>query len=385
MQFQASNDHNVYILGAGFSTTAGLPVMSGLLNRMRDALGWLPSQNRLHECEAIERVLKYRLNAASAAYWSTLDLENVEQLFSLASAAQDPIREYIPIAIAATLDYARLHGDDRQINTIFTDPSADQKYRRDDRERPLSPQTPKIFQKLHALNKEGMTAFNVAALLGMMREDSIPSGTNAFISFNYDTLVEDALTALDLKWIYGLQGEVIPEPQQKEPKPIPVLKLHGSMNWNMANTGAEKIEVFESYDILRQKKITPRLVPPTWSKDIDRHLAAPWTAAINELSKATRIVVIGFSMPETDLHFRYLLAAGLQNNAWLRSITFVNLNDERVEATARRVLRPSYIDNKMIQFINTDVNSFVSNLTNYNTLNIDIGRRASILCFPSSR
>ena len=35
------NDNNVYILGAGFSAEAGLPVISSFLARMRDAVDWL--------------------------------------------------------------------------------------------------------------------------------------------------------------------------------------------------------------------------------------------------------------------------------------------------------------------------------------------------------
>src|SRR6266436_1423071 len=80
------NDHNVYILGAGFSFEAGLPLINNFLVRMRDSHEWLKAQGRLAEADAVQKVLEFRLKAASAAYYVNLDLENIEELFSLASA-----------------------------------------------------------------------------------------------------------------------------------------------------------------------------------------------------------------------------------------------------------------------------------------------------------
>jgi hypothetical protein len=52
------NDHNVYVLGAGFSAEAGLPLVKNFMNRMRDAAAWLEKQaGREREREAIERAL----------------------------------------------------------------------------------------------------------------------------------------------------------------------------------------------------------------------------------------------------------------------------------------------------------------------------------------
>jgi hypothetical protein len=85
---KAYNDRNVYILGAGFSAEAGLPVIRDFMNRMRDAAAWLEEQgDRKEEVTAIEGVLDFRLRAASASYRVPLDVENIEELFSLASAS----------------------------------------------------------------------------------------------------------------------------------------------------------------------------------------------------------------------------------------------------------------------------------------------------------
>src|SRR5437016_3900778 len=63
-----NNDNNVYILGAGFSVEAGLPVISSFLARMRDAVDWLEKDGRDDERKAIERVLDFRHKSAAAGY-----------------------------------------------------------------------------------------------------------------------------------------------------------------------------------------------------------------------------------------------------------------------------------------------------------------------------
>ena len=78
------NDHNVYILGAGFSQEAGLPLIRNFMNRMRVAVAWLEEQGgNEHEVDAISRVLAFRLKAAAAAHRVPIDVENVEGVLCL--------------------------------------------------------------------------------------------------------------------------------------------------------------------------------------------------------------------------------------------------------------------------------------------------------------
>jgi hypothetical protein len=102
-------NYNVYILGAGFSRDAGLPLMSDFLTRMRDSIDWLSGKpDREKELRAIEEVFKFRLAAAGTAYRVRIDVENIEELFSLASATgKDPLARNVSTAIAATLDFTR--------------------------------------------------------------------------------------------------------------------------------------------------------------------------------------------------------------------------------------------------------------------------------------
>ena|SRR2546428_3345587 len=103
-----STDHNVYILGAGFSAAAGIPVLKDFLYDMRSSLSWLSAHKRFDERRAVEDVLRFRKNASSAALRVNLNVENIEDLFSLAAATsgQYPLANSVSAAIAATIAYA---------------------------------------------------------------------------------------------------------------------------------------------------------------------------------------------------------------------------------------------------------------------------------------
>jgi len=380
------NDHNVYILGAGFSSDAGLPMIGGFLTRMRDAHPWLEAKKDRHwEAFAIAQVLKFRLTAASAAYWVSLDLENIEELFSLAdaTASADDLDENIRTAIAATLDFAA------KTKTV-TPLSFNANYASE-----LKAANVSWVQSTAASPGELIMARYpgyVAKLLGMFR-DSTVKGKNTFITFNYDTVLEDALVDLQVPFHYGFRG------QAKEPlldrdlsqpdvafdssakaqadimSGIPVLKLHGSTNWSRPtktdDDGRQEVgplTVYGSYESIRFP-LVPQLVPPTWRKTLQSGLHHVWSEAVKALQDATNIVIIGFSMPPTDTHFKYLMAAGLQQNISLRRILFVNPSVKDLEQRARKLLRkdymkplndPIYLSPKPIQFLQNDLQSFVN-------------------------
>jgi hypothetical protein len=129
---------------------------------------------------------------------------------------------------------------------------------------------------------------------------------------------------------------------------LPVLKLHGSVNWGAMEEERGKIKVFSKYSNLRQAEYYPVLVPPTWRKVFGGVLSQVWERARQAISQATRIVVIGFSIPPTDTHFKYLLAAGLRDNISLRQIYFIN-PDENLRKNVFEIFRPELEARRIIQ------------------------------------
>ena len=360
------NDRNVYILGAGFSADAGMPLVADFMNTMRDAVAWLNNYapDRKREIEAIEAVFAFRRNAAAAALRTHIDVENIEELFSLAAAYRQGRHEAdeskVALAIAATLDYAAKRNGDgvRKVAADFgeTPPSR----------RPVGwvPSTG------HSPNAYLLPFYDL--YLGVMTgyfSQSLPQ-RNTLITFNYDTVAEEALARLGIAYDYGLPGGAV---RWVSGQPggtgdgIPILKLHGSVNWgfNPSAVSHQKMDIFVDYTALQGKNAGHELIlaPPTWRKGwAPNHvMAAVWDAAVEALSKATRIIIVGYSLPATDSHFKYLMSAGLRDNISLRKILFVN-NASTAAATGNspaqeleqrlfQVLRPELKERGIVELL----------------------------------
>lgn len=323
---KAFTNNNVYILGAGFAKDAGYPLVADFLDRARDSVAWLREAGRKVEADAVSAVLAFRLDAASAAYRVHVDVEDIEQLFSLASAregASESLSDQVKLCIAATLDYARAHETGAVVKMTMSGsgkpPSATWKLI----EKPNQADEARMFQ---------VPLYEYYAGVMASVFDDAPEGGNTIITLNYDTLTESALQSLGCRVSYGFAevqgGKVNYDPSwtrsQGRGAPVQVLKLHGSVNWARPGRQGGKLRVYGSYDDVRGAGLTPVLVPPTWRKEFGDALGGIWNAATRAIEQATRIYVIGFSIPETDPHFKYLLAAGLQNNISLRKLYYVN-------------------------------------------------------------
>ena len=203
----AHNDHNVYILGAGFSVDAGLPLIKGFMNRMRDAAAWLGSQaDRERELEAIDRVLRFRLEATGAAYRVPLDVDNVEELFSLASASGDEdLAAKMPLAIAATLEYARsiaaTLAEDRPYELGIKDGSGWTPPR--NWGAPVRQTSPQLRGGVPDRWFSCPRYEFYLGLIGGYFNPGGPDRRDTIITFNYDTVIEEALAGLGLPFAYG--------------------------------------------------------------------------------------------------------------------------------------------------------------------------------------
>lgn len=196
--FELRNHHTVFILGAGFSRLRGLPLISDFALRMRDAAIWCEQKKREDEARSIYEVLKFRLEAASAAYRIAIDLENIEELFSLASAGNPEIAEHVRVAIAATINFCEStqpHGQVRFENSLNKD-----------------------LATLAQANQDTSLAETYPVIVRRLIASSDPA-QSSFITFNYDVVLEDALKKLGLEWDYGLNGAVDRQkfPLLKEP------------------------------------------------------------------------------------------------------------------------------------------------------------------------
>jgi hypothetical protein len=327
----------VVILGAGCSKTCGAPLMADFLDVARDL--WLSSRVKDREGE-FRRVFEAISQLQIVHSKSALDLVNIESVFSAIDMAKTVNR--FP-GYTSPQEIEDLLVSMRWVIVRTLEESMTWKHEGD---RPLVSRTEDYERLWEAIN-----------YIQVARK---PAMSVAVITFNYDLALDIAAEAASSRpfW-YGL-----------EPKPVnatPLLKLHGSLNWAI-DKSTNRIQVwspreFEARGMSVYRAVgpgqyvaqvgsqlqewfrrsgaevdaTPALVPPTWNKGVvHQDLARVWQAAAHELSEAEYIYVMGYSLPETDMFFRYLYALGTAGGAPLRRFC---LMDPKAEPVAERFER----------------------------------------------
>lgn len=72
-------------------------------------------------------------------------------------------------------------------------------------------------------------------------------------------------------------------------------------------------------------KPEPLIVPPTWNKNsYHGTISQVWERASEKLSKAKNIIIIGYSLPDSDLFFKYLYALGTLGSSRIRNVYVIN-------------------------------------------------------------
>jgi hypothetical protein len=165
-----------------------------------------------------------------------------------------------------------------------------------------------------------------------------PASSVSLATFNYDIALDFALYHENVPYTYCLGSRN---------SWVPLLKLHGSINWVRCKDCGQIVpwdlrSYFSTHSVRNRTseptmtripiatqlhewqpehscgqgnethlESEPLIVPPTWNKtEYHRDLQEVWRYASQDLSEAENIIVIGYSLPETDMFFRYLYALG---------------------------------------------------------------------------
>lgn len=190
-----------------------------------------------------------------------------------------------------------------------------------------------------------------AAVDGLLPDWLVPlialweSDGSTVATFNYDTLIERAFLngekadATDEKPSRGHRSiyaaPIVPADARRGftwtqggGDAFPLLKLHGSLNWYYSGAAAffgEPVydhpvpawgtpwadEVLERFIRLNLPDKVPLIIPPTTDKSpwlANELVRGQWLMFGNAVRSADRVICIGYSLPETDLLARLLLA-----------------------------------------------------------------------------
>ncbi len=164
---------------------------------------------------------------------------------------------------------------------------------------------------------------------------------DTIITFNYDCVLDHALRRHAAgKWAtrhgytfpteYTIENEDAWDadpPASASTKSIHVLKMHGSLNW----------QVSDADDHVKMKRRLHRtngipkftVIPPVWNKRaMDQHLfKVLWRNAERAIRNARHIAVVGFSFTPTDLHVQSLFRVALAK-ANLKTLVIANPSQE---------------------------------------------------------
>jgi hypothetical protein len=312
---ELNNDKNVYLLGAGFSKEVGLPLQDDFLLVAKEVFFKNPTLFR-----HFEKVFEYQDKLTKMKKYLNYHLLNLEHLFNLIE---------MDVFYSDNVELAEIKNDfTRLVCDVLID------------------KTPCPFSHDQSGHLRSDSKFQpYLSFISLLIKDDrhhVLLHKDTIISFNYDLVLEGAAciynwkrseneryarrrvpNAIKFNTIFGKTNITVAPVSDcftrnrpdsffpaedlfaEDDGSIKFIKLHGSINWRTSNDNRTFI------------------VPPTWNKS-DPQIRRLWENAYQELMTARRIIVIGYSFPETDTYVKSLLALALNENRLLQNIYFIN-------------------------------------------------------------
>lgn len=190
--------------------------------------------------------------------------------------------------------------------------------------------------------------FPLKRLIQRLNEDHLLQG---IVTFNYELSAELALQEISSNPFFYPPFETIKSAGQ-----IPLMKLHGSLNWQYSEKSTSKICVRSSFTSIAQmdyvhKKnyVQPEIIGPTFFKQEitwdDRRSSdyrfkrynKLWQFTWKELKKTAVLVFIGFSFPRTDFHAAALFRTAHLSGSGFRRVILCHFRDANLRRTAEQV------------------------------------------------
>jgi SIR2-like domain len=168
---------------------------------------------------------------------------------------------------------------------------------------------------------------------------------DTIISFNYDCVVDHALRRSATGVWSAKYGYALPKPDRiaghqfwdaqppasASTKTAYLLKLHGSLNWQLPPATDPDGQIKLKQRLHTQFGV-PRftIIPPVWNKAVadDPIFRTIWTNAERAIRAARHIAVVGFSFVPTDLPVESLFRVALAKDPALKTLVIANPSGE---------------------------------------------------------
>ncbi len=137
------------------------------------------------------------------------------------------------------------------------------------------------------------------------------------IIYHYDKLQRIDLSTTLAEFSYPdattRPGTFLTIGRSENPAEIEILKLHGSINFPKTRPPRESLPVLAVHN--------PLIMPPIFSKmEYGKGLNKAWRTALQRLREAKNVIIVGYSLPSTDIYMQYFLKAGLGPNTDLNRV-----------------------------------------------------------------
>lgn len=285
-------EKTIYILGAGFSVPAGVPTQGALLGKVLD------NDNANDLIDFIKHVF-----GLSAEHAGSLALEDVYTAIHKAASRNQVIKGY---------DSESLKQLEKKLTRKISETININICRDLDKTGYLG-QFVQHLQRKADTSSCGVISLNWDILLDRIIEQPRPWHVRTQIDYgthctglgNSDNRIKPALLA-----------------RRDDELVVPLLKLHGSLNWLLCPQCERLYVNWERKIALEdhhcracsQDRVTlqPSIILPTFQKTLDTfHYHHIWNQAAIELSEATKLIFIGYSFPLADFDFRALITKHL--------------------------------------------------------------------------
>jgi hypothetical protein len=324
----------VFILGAGFSHASGIPLLGGFVDRMWEysVRGKTATDSLSQEdLDILAFAMQIRKELDGYHGRAMFDDRNIEDILSLLS---------FNLLAGNKQDQEKLAAMARAI-TRTIELSCEVKYPRLDSGKAVLV-GPNIYRKfwsaLFAAKEKGKSipaiiTFNYdlvlerslfQALIGTQFNTSKPLPFSRLRLLYHSPLLAGAQYQVRYRNYHSLsnRGQVICEESSflveesvdtLEAMQVDLLKLHGSLNFPRPSGNEPLVKVGNAN--LTEAVSDPYILPPVFNKLGSDAPIAIWRSALARLRSAKNIVVVGYSLPRTDIYMQYFLKAALGPNS----------------------------------------------------------------------
>ena len=327
----------VVILGAGYSYDAGIPLLSGFVDQMWEfAVRGKANGKRLsHEdAKIFNEAIKVREDLNDYHGRAAFDDRNIEDILSILSFGTFAPRRGRTNRVAAI---NRAIARTIELTCSVKHPGL------------LNPRHAEIIEEGPQMYRDFWHAIFALEAKGI-RPPSI-------ITFNYDLVLERSLLQTLVGTHYDPYGKRFPyshvrvdhryglvsppvflmksvpfhsdsghtpgymaETQTEFPPSgllnVEILKLHGSLNFPATRAAVPAAGASNIAAAVED----PLILPPIFNKQSTDAQRGIWTTAMERLRSAKNVVIVGYSLPRTDIYMQYFLKAALGPNVDLNRI-----------------------------------------------------------------